>query len=95
MISAAPRGDRPGPGGLCHRPEGRVAPLTDQINQAPTAREKAGPAQALAEEMDVLLECEAYDGASTDGRLCRGRAELRSKTAALVVKAGALDQRRR
>ena len=95
MIGAAPRGDIHCPVGLFHQQEGRVAQLTDQINQAPTASEKAGPAQALAEEMDVLLECEAYDGASTDCRLCRGLAELRSKTAALVVKAGALDARRR
>jgi hypothetical protein len=83
------------PAGLYAGFADRIACLTEAINQAPTASEKAGPAQDLAEEMDALLACAAYERTNLDCRLCRNLAELRSKTAALVVQAGARDERRR
>ena len=83
------------PIGLFPRQEEEIARLTQEINQARTAPEKAPWAQALIEAVDVLLACEQYDEGSMDCRLCRNFSELRRKTAALLVKAGRLDDRRR
>jgi hypothetical protein len=83
------------PIGLFRRQEEEINRLTQEINQARTAAEKAPWAQALIEAVDVLLACEQYDQESLDCRLCRNFSELRRKTAALVVKAGHLDDRRR
>ena len=83
------------PTGLFARQEGEVMRLTGAINQAPRAAEKAAWAQVLVEVVDVLLECEQYDEGSLHCRLCEEFSELRRKTAALVVKAGQLDDRRR
>jgi hypothetical protein len=77
---------------LFPRQEAEVARLTQAINQAPTAAEKAPWAQALIEAVDVLLACEQYDEESLDCRLCRNFSELRRKTAMLVVKAGRAER---
>ena len=82
------------PIGLFPRQEEEIARLTQAINQARTAAEKAPWAQALIETVDVLLACEQYDEESLDCRLCRNFSELRRKTAALVVEAGRLEDRR-
>ena len=79
--------------GLFSRQEEEIARLTQEINQARTAAEKAPWAQALIETVDVLLECEQYDEGSMDCRLCRNFSELRRKTAALVIKAGRLTSK--
>jgi hypothetical protein len=90
------RKDRPAgircPIGLFPRQETEIARLTQEINRAPTAADKAAWAQALMEAVDVLLACEQYDEESLDCRLCRNFSELRRKTAALVVKAGRLSR---
>jgi hypothetical protein len=83
------------PIGLFPRQEEEVACLTQEINRARTAAEKAPWAQALIKAVDVLLACEQYDQESLDCRLCRNFSELRRKTAALVIKAGRLNDRRR
>jgi hypothetical protein len=83
------------PIGLFPRQEEEIARLTQKINQARTAAEKAPWAQALIEAVDVLLACERYDQESLNCRLCRNFSELRRKTAALVVKAGRLDDHQR
>jgi hypothetical protein len=80
------------PIGLFSRQEEEVARLTQEINQARTAAEKAPWAQALIEAVYVLLECEQYDEGSMDCRLCPNFSELRRKTAALVIKAGRLSR---
>jgi len=74
--------------------EGEVIRLTQAINQAPRAAEKAVWAQALIEEVDLLLGCEQYDEENLNCRLCRQFSELRRKTAALIVRAGQLQERR-
>jgi len=92
-------GDRPAgircPIGLFSRQEAEIARLTQEINQAPTAAEKASWAQAMMKAVDVLLACEHYDEGTVDCRLCHNFSELRRKTATLVLKAGRLDNRRR
>jgi len=80
--------------GLFSRQEEEINRLTQEINQARTAAEKAPWAQALIETVDVLLACEQYDEGSMDCRLCRNFSELRRKTAALVAKAERLDVKR-
>ena len=82
------------PIGLFARQEGEVNRVTQAINQAPRAAEKAVWAQVLVEAVDVLLGCEQYDEGSQHCRLCRQFSELRRKTAALVVRAGQLQERR-
>jgi Mor family transcriptional regulator len=78
--------------GLFPRQEAEIAQLTQAINRAPTAAEKAPWARELIEAVDVLLACERYDEGSVDCRLCRNFSELRRKTATLVVKAGRLSR---
>lgn len=80
---------------LFPRQEAEITRLTDSINQAPTAAEKAPWAQTLMEVVEILLDCQAYDEGGLNCRLCRQFSQLRRKTAELVVKAGRLDERRR
>jgi len=79
---------------LFARQEAEIIRLTQAINQAPRAAEKAVWAQALIEEVDLLLGCEQYDEENLNCRLCRQFSELRRKTAALIVRAGQLQERR-
>jgi len=83
------------PIGLFARQDAEVDRLTQAINEAPRAAEKAVWAERLIEAVDVLLDCEQYDEGSLHCRLCRELSQLRRKTAALVIKAGQLQERRR
>lgn len=76
---------------LFPRQEEEIVRLTQAINRAPTAAEKAPWAQAFIEAIDVLLACESYNEESLECRFCRKFSELRRKTATLVIKAGRLD----
>ena len=82
------------PAGLFSRHEARIAQLTEAINRASTAREKAEPAEALRQEADALLQCEEYEAESVDCGLCQNLAELRRGAAALVIQAGAVEAHR-
>ncbi len=82
------------PSGLFARQEAEVNRVTQAINQARRATEKAGWAQVLIEVVAVLLECDEYDEESQHCRLCQEFSELRRKTAALVVKAAQLQEHR-
>jgi len=83
------------PIGLFPRQEAEIETLTRSINQARGAAQKAPYAQSLIEAVDILLACESFSPDSADCLFCRNFSELRRKTAALVVQAGQLDQRRR
>jgi hypothetical protein len=89
--------DRPAglrcPIGLFPKQEAEVTRLTQAINQASTATEKAPWAQELIETVGVLLACAEYDEGSVDCRLCRNFSGLRGKTASLVVKVAHLTGR--
>jgi len=82
------------PIGLFRGQDEEINRLAQEINQAQTAAEKAPWAQAMMEAVDVLLACEQYDEGSIDCSICRNFSELGHKTAALIVKAGRLDDRR-
>lgn len=67
--------------------ESAIKDITDKINKAKGVKEKAGNALELQKEVDVLLTCADYDGKSLDCKNCRFIANLRKKTADLIIKA--------
>ena len=64
-----------------------IADITAKINDAKDVLEKADFAEELQEEVDVLLSCPDYNEKSKDCSNCRFIANLRKKTADLVIKA--------
>ena len=70
------------------RQETVIKDITEEINQAKGAREKAPFAEELQKEAEVLLTCADYDDKNLDCKNCRFIANLRSKTAGLIIKAG-------
>lgn len=61
--------------------------ITDRINQASGVQEKARFAGELQKEVNVLLSCPDYDDKRLDCRSCHFIANLRKKTADLIIKA--------
>jgi len=74
--------------------ESLIRDITNKINQAKGVLEKAGFADELQMEVEVLLSCPDYDGKSLDCKNCRFIANLRKKTADLIKKAEKIAQRR-
>jgi len=64
-----------------------IEKITAKINHAKDVLEKAEFAKKLQEEVDVLLSCPDYDEKSTDCKNCRFIANVRTKTAGLIIKA--------
>jgi hypothetical protein len=64
-----------------------IKDITDKINKAKGVQEKARFAEELQKEVDVLLSCPDYDGKSLDCKSCHFIANLRKKTADLIIKA--------
>ena len=64
-----------------------IEDITAKINSAKGVFEKAELAKRLQEEADVLLSCPDYDKKSTDCNNCRFIANIRTKTAGLIIKA--------
>jgi len=61
--------------------------ITAKINNAKDVLEKAEFAKKLQEKVDVLLSCPDYDKKSMDCNNCRFIANVRTKTASLIIKA--------
>jgi len=61
--------------------------ITAKINNAKDVLEKAEFAKKLQEEVDVLLSCPDYDKKSMNCNNCRFIANVRTKTAGLIIKA--------
>ncbi len=61
--------------------------ITEKINMAKGVQEKARFAQELQEKVDLLLSCPDYDEKSSDCKSCHFIANLRKKTADLILKA--------
>ncbi len=74
--------------------ESVIKDITNKTNQAKGVLEKARFAEELRREVEVLLSCQDYDGKSLDCKNCRFIANLRKKTADLIIKAKKLTQRR-
>ena len=64
-----------------------IKDITDKINQAKGVLEKARFAEGLQREVEVLLSCPDYDGKRLDCKNCHFIANLRKKTANLIIKA--------
>ncbi len=64
-----------------------IKDITDKINQAKGVLEKARFAEELQKEVEVLLSCPDYDGKRLDCKNCHFIANLRKKTANLIIKA--------
>jgi len=64
-----------------------IEDITTKINSAEDVLEKAEFAKKLQEEVDLLLSCPDYDEKNTDCNNCRFIANVRTKTAGLVIKA--------
>jgi hypothetical protein len=67
--------------------EPAIADITAKINGAKGVLEKADFAEELQKEVDILLSCPDYNEKSKDCSNCRFIANLRKKTADLVIKA--------
>lgn len=63
-----------------------IKDLTDKINKAKGVREKAKFAEELQREANVLLSCTDYKSESLDCKNCHFIANLRKKTADLIIK---------
>jgi len=64
-----------------------IEDITAKINRARDVLEKAEFARKLQEEVDVLLCCPNYNEKSADCSNCRFIANVRKKTADLIIKA--------
>jgi len=64
-----------------------IKDITAEINNAGGVLEKAEFAEKLQEEADVLLSCPDYNQGNTDCSNCRFIANVRKKTAELLIKA--------
>ncbi|NQS88932.1 hypothetical protein HQ584_03985 [Patescibacteria group bacterium] len=67
--------------------ESLIENITGKINNVAEVQEKARHAEELQKEADVLLSCQEYSDKSLDCKNCHFIANLRSKTAGLIIKA--------
>lgn len=59
--------------------------ITDKINMAKQIQKKARFAEELQKEVEVLLSCPDHDGNKLDCKNCHFIANLRKKTANLII----------
>jgi hypothetical protein len=64
-----------------------IKDITNKINQAKGVQEKAGFAEELQKEVDVLLSCPDFKGENLDCKNCHFISNLRKRTANLIIKA--------
>jgi len=64
-----------------------IKDITAKINSAKGVLEKADFAEELQKEVDVLLSCPDYNKKSMDCNNCHFIANVRTKTAGLIIKA--------
>lgn len=67
--------------------ESVIKDITDKVNMARAVLEKSRFAEELVKEVDVLLSCLFYDGKRLDCKNCHFIANLRKKTADLIIRA--------
>ena len=66
--------------------EWTIKELTRDINEAKAITEKAERAEYLKNEVEMLLSCEKYDEKNLNCKNCHFIANLRKKTADLIIK---------
>lgn len=67
--------------------EREIKDITYKINKAQRVHDKAKFAQELIKEVDVLLTCSVYDKENPHCENCHFIANLREKTARVIIKA--------
>ena len=67
--------------------EPAIKDITAKINNAKDVVEKAEFAEELREEVNILLSCPDYNQGNIDCSNCRFIANVRKKTADLIIKA--------
>jgi hypothetical protein len=63
-----------------------IKDLADRVNRAERVSEKTGIAEEMRKEVAVLLSCLEYDEEKADCGNCRFIANLREKTARLIIR---------
>jgi len=71
---------------IFQKQEPGIQKITNNINSATGVKEKAKFAVELQKEADVLLSCADYDAKKLDCENCHFIANLRKKTANLIIK---------
>jgi len=71
---------------IFQKQEPLIKDITANINSAKGVLEKAEFAEELQKEVKVLVSCPQYDKKSADCSKCRFIANVRGKTAALIIK---------
>ena len=66
--------------------------ITDKINGSKDVKDKAEFAEELQKEVDVLLACQDYKDTSLDCKNCRFIANMRKRTAGIIIKVKKLDK---
>lgn len=68
--------------------------VTKAINEAKDVKEKAVIAQKLLNEVEELLTCKHFSREKTECKICHYIAQLRKRTANLVIKAKKLKTKK-
>jgi len=68
-----------------------IKDITDKINKVKNVQEKARYAEELQKEVGILLNCQDYKKESLNCKNCHFIANLRKKTADLIIKAKKLE----
>jgi hypothetical protein len=76
---------------IFQKQEPAIKEITDKINGAKGVQEKAGFAEELKKEVDVLLSCPDYESQSLDCKNCHFISNLRKKTSNLIIRAKKLE----
>ena len=76
---------------IFQKQECAIKDITDKINKATGVQEKAGFAEELKKEVDVLLSCPDYESQSLDCKNCHFISNLRKKTSNLIIRAKKLE----
>jgi hypothetical protein len=69
-----------------------IKDVTESVNMAKNVQEKAGFAEELEKEVNVLLSCPDYKGESFECKNCHFISNLRKKTSNLIIRAKKLGR---
>lgn len=72
---------------IFQKQESTIRDITDKINAIQGVAGKAVLAEELRKEVEALLSCSEYKNESLDCKNCRFIANLRRKTANMIIKA--------
>ena len=71
---------------LFPKQESKIQELTQRIDEVKRIEQKATLAQALHEEVEILLNCPSFDQHNSHCVNCQAISSVRSKTAALILR---------